>query len=172
MEHSDIQSIIFCDFFTFFLLPQVKQWAIITYKHGIYELPQELSNDYRFRISRNWKMPGQCLKSIEWYPRTQSPCQNENFFNTSKKLLKNRNLTSPVARYFTWTLELGSDILWMTVDKQMKGSWFSFQFVGSLSIKYDKVNDLEGLSYIKSWQEMLSICFCTYAAKIIKRNQK
>ena len=24
---------------------QVKQWAIITYKHGIYELPHELPND-------------------------------------------------------------------------------------------------------------------------------
>ena len=26
-----------------FLCPQVKQWAIITYKHGIYELPHDLS---------------------------------------------------------------------------------------------------------------------------------
>ena len=25
--------------------PQVKRWAIITYKHGIYELPNELPND-------------------------------------------------------------------------------------------------------------------------------
>ena len=54
----------------------------------------------------------------------------------------------------------------------MEGSWLSCKFIGSLSIKYDKVNDLEGLSCIKSWQEMISICFCTYAAKIIKRNQK
>ena len=89
MEHSDIQSIIVCNFLTFFLSPQEKRWAIITYKHGIYELPHELPNDWRFRILGNWKIPGQCLKSIEWYPRTQSPCQNENFFNTSKKLLKN-----------------------------------------------------------------------------------
>ena len=27
------------------LLPQAKRWAIITYKHGIYELPDELQND-------------------------------------------------------------------------------------------------------------------------------
>ena len=27
--------------------PQVKRWAIITYKHGIYELPHQLSNDLR-----------------------------------------------------------------------------------------------------------------------------
>ena len=32
-----------------FLLPQVKRWVIITYKHGIYELPYELQNDLRLR---------------------------------------------------------------------------------------------------------------------------
>ena len=34
-------------FFQIFLSPQVKQWAIITYKLGIYELPRELPNDLR-----------------------------------------------------------------------------------------------------------------------------
>ena len=34
-------------FYQMFLLPQVEQCAIITYKHGIYELPQELQNDLR-----------------------------------------------------------------------------------------------------------------------------
>ena len=36
--------ILFWDFFVLqiFLLPQVKQWVIITYKHGIYKLPYEL----------------------------------------------------------------------------------------------------------------------------------
>ena len=29
-------------FYQIFLSPQVKQWAIITYKHGIYELPNDL----------------------------------------------------------------------------------------------------------------------------------
>ena len=33
-------------FYQIFLSPQVKRWAIITYKHGIYELP----NDLRPRI--------------------------------------------------------------------------------------------------------------------------
>ena len=28
-------------FYQFFLSPQVKRWVIITYKHGIYELPHE-----------------------------------------------------------------------------------------------------------------------------------
>ena len=31
-------------FYQIFLSPQVKRWAIITYKHGIYELPHELPN--------------------------------------------------------------------------------------------------------------------------------
>ena len=29
--------------------PQVKRYAIITNKHGIYELPQEFPNDLRYR---------------------------------------------------------------------------------------------------------------------------
>ena len=53
---SAVSFIIFWDFSMFyqiFLLPQVKRWAIITYKHGIYELPHELSNDLRQRILGN-----------------------------------------------------------------------------------------------------------------------
>ena len=35
-----------------FLSPQVKRCAIITYEHGIYELPHELPNDLRlYKIS-------------------------------------------------------------------------------------------------------------------------
>ena len=34
-------------------LPKVKQRAIITYKHGKYELPRELLNNLRLRILRN-----------------------------------------------------------------------------------------------------------------------
>ena len=37
-------------FFEIFHSPQVKRWAIITYKHGIYELPHELPNDLRLSI--------------------------------------------------------------------------------------------------------------------------
>ena len=32
-------------FYKIFLTPQVKQCANITYKHGAYELPDELPND-------------------------------------------------------------------------------------------------------------------------------
>ena len=43
-------------FYQIFLSPQVKRCAIITYKHGIYELPQELPNDLRLRKLGNiWK---------------------------------------------------------------------------------------------------------------------
>ena len=47
---------IFWDFLMFyqiFILPQVKRYVIITYKHGMYELPQELSNNLRLRILGN-----------------------------------------------------------------------------------------------------------------------
>ena len=36
-------------FYQIFPTPQVNRWAIITYKHGIYELPHDLLNDLRFR---------------------------------------------------------------------------------------------------------------------------
>ena len=48
--------IIFWDFSMFyqiFLSPQVKRWAIITYKYGIYELLHDLPNDLRLRILGN-----------------------------------------------------------------------------------------------------------------------
>ena len=34
-------------FHQLFFTPQVKRYAIINYKHGIYELPHELPNDLR-----------------------------------------------------------------------------------------------------------------------------
>ena len=43
-------------FYQIFLSPQVKRWAIITYKHGIYELPHELPNDLRLKISGRVKI--------------------------------------------------------------------------------------------------------------------
>ena len=36
-------------FYQIFLSPQMKRWTVITYKHGIYELPNELPNDLRLR---------------------------------------------------------------------------------------------------------------------------
>ena len=40
-------------FYKIFLSPQLKRWVIITYKHGIYELPQELPHDLRVIIIGN-----------------------------------------------------------------------------------------------------------------------
>ena len=53
-------------FYQIFLSPQVKRCAIITYKHGIYELPHELPNDLRLRILENYQeISGKCLNLIE-----------------------------------------------------------------------------------------------------------
>ena len=43
----------FSMFYQTFLSPQVKSCAIITYKHGMYELPHQLPNDLRLRILGN-----------------------------------------------------------------------------------------------------------------------
>ena len=40
-------------FYQIFFTPQLKRCAIITYKHGIYELSNELPNDLRLRMLRN-----------------------------------------------------------------------------------------------------------------------
>ena len=47
-----------------FLSPEVKRLAIITYKHGIYELPHELPNDLRLEILGNEEILGKCLNFI------------------------------------------------------------------------------------------------------------
>ena len=38
-------------FYQIFVSPQLKRWAIITYKHGIYELPHELPNNLKLKKS-------------------------------------------------------------------------------------------------------------------------
>ena len=56
VDLSAIIFILFWDFLMFYqvlLSPQVKRCAIITYKHGIYELPHELPNNFRLRILGN-----------------------------------------------------------------------------------------------------------------------
>ena len=53
-------------FYQILISLQVKQMPIITYKHGIYELPQEFPNDLRATILGNKEIPGKCLNPIEW----------------------------------------------------------------------------------------------------------
>ena len=40
-------------FYQIVFSPHVKQCVIITYKHGMYELPHEFPNDLRLRILGN-----------------------------------------------------------------------------------------------------------------------
>ena len=40
-----------------FVSPQVKRIVIISNKHGIYELPQKLPNDFRLRTLGNKEIP-------------------------------------------------------------------------------------------------------------------
>ena len=47
------------------VLPQVKRYVILTYKHGIYELPHGLPNDLRLGILGNLEISGKGLNSIE-----------------------------------------------------------------------------------------------------------
>ena len=76
-------------FYQILISPQLNRWEIITYKHGIYELPQKLRNDLRLRNLGNSEIIGKCLNFIEWLPSAKSPCQNKFFLNTSKKVPKN-----------------------------------------------------------------------------------
>ena len=58
-------------FYQLFLSPQVKQWAIITDKHGIYELPHELPNDlklYEIRKLGSIRKVSKLNKMIAYYP--------------------------------------------------------------------------------------------------------
>ena len=52
-------------FYQVFLSPKVKRCAIITYKHGIYELPHEYPNDLRLMILGNLEISGKGLNFIE-----------------------------------------------------------------------------------------------------------
>ena len=55
-------------FYQISVSPQVKRWAIITYKHGIYKLSHEFPNNLRsYEISRK------CHKQIERQPSMKAP---------------------------------------------------------------------------------------------------
>ena len=54
-------------------------------------MPTQEKKDLSLKILGNYEISEKCLNPIEWFPSAQSPCNNENFVNPSKKLLKNRN---------------------------------------------------------------------------------
>ena len=56
-----------------------------------------------------------CLCSFKREPSRQSSSQNESFASISENLLKSRNWTFPVVRYFSRKLDFVSNILWMIV---------------------------------------------------------
>ena len=100
--------IIFWDFLMFyqsFLSPQVK-WCAITER-----VAERLYTDDLSKLGNISKVSK--LNSMTAWCR--APCQNQHFVNTSNKILRNRNETFSVARYFTWKLKLVSNILWMIV---------------------------------------------------------
>ena len=78
-------------FHQIFPSPQVKPWEITSFKHGIYEQPQELPNALRLKNLGNYWILGKCLDLIEWLHGAQSHYQNKKFRGTSNKAFKNRD---------------------------------------------------------------------------------
>ena len=73
-------------FYQILFSPQVKQYAFITCKYGIYELPHELPNNLKLlgkleNIREAWKI----IRIITQRP---VPRQNENLANTGKTITK------------------------------------------------------------------------------------
>ena len=75
-----------------FISLQVKRSVMISYKHCIYELPDELSNDLKPRILGNQEKLGKSQNFIELLPSAQSlPPGNED----PLALAKTRSLLTP-----------------------------------------------------------------------------
>ena len=102
-----------------FLWLEVKRCRVVTYKNGIYEVPQELLNDLRIRNWANHEISGKCEIFKDGYPSSRCSCENENFVDTIKQFLKNGKLSFPVVHYFSWKLELVSNKLWIIVPENI-----------------------------------------------------
>ena len=74
-----------------FLSLQVKRSVIISNKHGIYVLIQELPNNLRLRILENKEISGKSQNFKQLLPGAQPTSQNENFVGTCKNLLRSRS---------------------------------------------------------------------------------
>ena len=83
-------------FFQIFFSPQVNWCAIITYKHGLYEISQVLSSNLKLRILGIFSAGGAFVPTQE-KKKTQDPkklgnirkvltCQNQNLVNTNPPL--------------------------------------------------------------------------------------
>lgn len=78
----------------FFFLPQVEWSMVITNKKWF-------ENQLRLRK----------ISNISQIMAIRSSFRNKNFLNTSKQLLKNRNLTPPAVRHSAWNLKSVPNIL-------------------------------------------------------------
>ena len=108
-------SLMFCQIF---LSPQVKRCTIITYKHSLYDLPHELTNNLRLRNLGNEEILQKCLNFTQWKASAQFPRKIQNFVNTSKKLPKNSNQTFPAVCYPTPKPEPVPNTTWPTAIKK------------------------------------------------------
>ena len=77
-------------FYQIFFSPQLKRSAIISNKYGIFELPHKLQNYLRLRILGNQEISEKSQNFIELQPSVEHYTQNENFVNTTKKLMRTR----------------------------------------------------------------------------------
>ena len=82
----------------FYHSPQVKRWAIITCKHGIYELPHELLNDLRLKILvprhfRRWG--GLCAHTRKKKKGARTRKKKEKKNSSLTKLGKIRKVSKP-----------------------------------------------------------------------------
>ena len=76
---------------------------------GTFKLPHGLPKDLK-------EISGKPQHFIELLPDAHSSSRNENFVSASKNLLKNKQWTFIVVRYFLWKLEFVSNILWMLLS--------------------------------------------------------
>ena len=106
-------------FYEILLSAEVKRCGIVTYKNGIYEVPQELLNHLRKSNWTNYEISEKCVNFKDGYPSAQCSCQNENFVETIKQFLKKGKLSFPVVHYFSWKLELVSNKLWIIVPENI-----------------------------------------------------
>ena len=72
--------------------PQVKRSVMISNKHCIYELPDELSNDLKLRILGKQEILGKSQNFIELLPSAESPPPE---MKISLALAKTRSLLTP-----------------------------------------------------------------------------
>ena len=100
-----------------FLSPQVERSVIISNKLVYTSRFTNCRTTYKIREYQN------NVKTSYKYSLVLSRPRNENFVSTSKNLLKGRNWTFAVVRYFIWKIEFVENILWV-----IAGHCFFFYF--------------------------------------------